>query len=603
MTVVCLASAKVYERCELARELRNVHRMPEHQIATWVCIAKHESLYNTSAHNPGSGDHGLFQISQIYWCSPPGQGYGCFKPCSAFADDDIADDVKCIRTIFEEHSRISGDGFNAWVVYPLYCKGDVSQYVQGCYDNIYEVPPVPTVKPQIDEDYDDGYEFPPLPVLPKNITYQEDHQYQYPELPRITSTFRPFDYSAYRQPETTTTIRNVYNSVEEYDDYSFPSLPPFPKHESELNQDVGRQDDFTSPPVSFIRTEETTYKPETTPPTTTINPRTNFDTFVKYSQGSYENTKDIYRTTSPQLTTKLPQTNPYDFSNIYKTTAEKFVPTTYSTTTIPKLQQHNPYDFSSLFSTKKLEESTEHSPKTTLKDFGTERTVTSVVPKRIYDFATVKPGAVKVNANPYDFSTLFAKASTKPAQEVTLKPYSVTTDLPTTTKSSNIYKSNPYDFSKLLNNQNPSSSTASVQLSTTRRPIIYKNNPYDFSNLFAKSQPSTTTTQKAVVGVFGSRIKQPPTTTTFTHLSFKPISTTKSPYNFADLFTTTSKPSSQSFLQSSSSISTVVTSNSTTPKDFREARQLGFIKFKTETKDYTFRRIGNGFRLIRKDGH
>lgn len=126
-----LATSKVYKRCELARELRDVHEIPSEQLATWVCIIKHESNFNTSALNPGSGDHGLFQISHMYWCAPV--GHACGVDCSALEDDDIEDDVVCARRIFRQHQRISGDGFNAWAVYPYYCKGDVSRYIKDCF--------------------------------------------------------------------------------------------------------------------------------------------------------------------------------------------------------------------------------------------------------------------------------------------------------------------------------------------------------------------------------------------------------------------------------------------------------------------------------------
>lgn len=127
-----LAASKVYTRCELAKELRDVHEVPEDQLATWICILKHESNLNTSAVNPGSGDHGLFQISHLYWCSPV--GHACGVECSALRDDDIEDDVVCARRIFRQHQRISGDGFNAWAVYRYYCKGDVGRYIEGCFD-------------------------------------------------------------------------------------------------------------------------------------------------------------------------------------------------------------------------------------------------------------------------------------------------------------------------------------------------------------------------------------------------------------------------------------------------------------------------------------
>lgn len=57
---------KIYNRCELAQELRYKHNMPLNQIHTWVCIAEKESSFDTRAvgrlNADGSGDHGLFQV-------------------------------------------------------------------------------------------------------------------------------------------------------------------------------------------------------------------------------------------------------------------------------------------------------------------------------------------------------------------------------------------------------------------------------------------------------------------------------------------------------------------------------------------------------------
>ncbi len=33
---------------------------------------------------------------------------------SDLLDDDVADDVRCVQEIYEEHKRLSGNGFNAW---------------------------------------------------------------------------------------------------------------------------------------------------------------------------------------------------------------------------------------------------------------------------------------------------------------------------------------------------------------------------------------------------------------------------------------------------------------------------------------------------------
>ncbi|XP_035914437.1 uncharacterized protein LOC118513127 [Anopheles stephensi] len=128
---------KVYDRCELANDLLHKFHLPKEQVATWVCIAYHESRFNTSAEGrlnaDGSGDHGLFQISDIYWCSPPGNGWACGVSCDALKDSDITDDVRCVRTIYDEHQRLSGDGFNAWSVYKPYCQGRSDSFVRGCF--------------------------------------------------------------------------------------------------------------------------------------------------------------------------------------------------------------------------------------------------------------------------------------------------------------------------------------------------------------------------------------------------------------------------------------------------------------------------------------
>lgn len=98
---------KIYERCELARELRHVHRIPFEQIGTWVCIAKHESEFNTSAigskNVDGSLDHGLFQINDHFWCSP--ERKGCGLTCAELENGDISDDVVCMMKVYREHKR------------------------------------------------------------------------------------------------------------------------------------------------------------------------------------------------------------------------------------------------------------------------------------------------------------------------------------------------------------------------------------------------------------------------------------------------------------------------------------------------------------------
>ncbi len=133
-------TGKIYDRCELAREFQQIHNIPMNEIPVWVCIAYYESKYNTSAvgrlNADGSADHGLFQISDIYWCSLSGRGNGCSISCSDLENSNITDDIHCIKQIYREHSKISGDGFTAWSVYLPYCKGMASQFTDGCFEEI-----------------------------------------------------------------------------------------------------------------------------------------------------------------------------------------------------------------------------------------------------------------------------------------------------------------------------------------------------------------------------------------------------------------------------------------------------------------------------------
>jgi lysozyme C len=69
--LVVVNEGKVFSRCALVKRLRQLGAN-RNQIATWVCIAKGESSYDTAAinhHNTdNSKDYGIFQINNRYWC-------------------------------------------------------------------------------------------------------------------------------------------------------------------------------------------------------------------------------------------------------------------------------------------------------------------------------------------------------------------------------------------------------------------------------------------------------------------------------------------------------------------------------------------------------
>lgn len=128
-------AGKIYERCELAKELRYKYNLPKDQIHHWVCIAQYQSNFNTSAltavQTSGSRNYGVFQISD-QWC---GGEKLCKISCSQLINSDISDDVKCIKNVFEEHNKISGNGFqHGWSSYEVYCKYQTSEYTRDCFE-------------------------------------------------------------------------------------------------------------------------------------------------------------------------------------------------------------------------------------------------------------------------------------------------------------------------------------------------------------------------------------------------------------------------------------------------------------------------------------
>lgn len=79
-----------------------------------MCIAQTVSNFNTAVQAPknadGSSSHGLFQISDQYWCDLNGNGKGCEMNCNDLKDSDITDDLVCVQKIFDEHARLFGNG-------------------------------------------------------------------------------------------------------------------------------------------------------------------------------------------------------------------------------------------------------------------------------------------------------------------------------------------------------------------------------------------------------------------------------------------------------------------------------------------------------------
>ncbi|EDM16624.1 rCG48647, isoform CRA_a [Rattus norvegicus] len=83
--------AKVFKHCELARILRSSALAGYRGVSleNWMCMAQHESNFDTEAINYNSTDqstdYGIFQINSRYWCNDgktPRAVNACGIPCS-----------------------------------------------------------------------------------------------------------------------------------------------------------------------------------------------------------------------------------------------------------------------------------------------------------------------------------------------------------------------------------------------------------------------------------------------------------------------------------------------------------------------------------------
>ncbi|CAG9864705.1 unnamed protein product [Phyllotreta striolata] len=128
------SDAKVFERCQLARELAK-HGVPDEQIPTFVCIASRESGGDSGKIDYKTGRHGVFQIDEHVWCSPYERpGRECEASCSSFRDDFIGDDIACAMKIYKDTKQLSSVGYDAWGSYWEHCaSGNNLEYVEGCY--------------------------------------------------------------------------------------------------------------------------------------------------------------------------------------------------------------------------------------------------------------------------------------------------------------------------------------------------------------------------------------------------------------------------------------------------------------------------------------
>ncbi|CAM4570107.1 unnamed protein product [Lepidochelys kempii] len=110
--VACLLvgnMGKIFRRCELAQVLHQagMDGFRGYSLADWLCMAFHESRFNTDTVDheaDGSTDNGIFQINSRQWCDDYKRSARnlCHMHCSDLLTSNINDDIVCAMQIVQQ---------------------------------------------------------------------------------------------------------------------------------------------------------------------------------------------------------------------------------------------------------------------------------------------------------------------------------------------------------------------------------------------------------------------------------------------------------------------------------------------------------------------
>ncbi|XP_007936067.1 alpha-lactalbumin [Orycteropus afer afer] len=120
--------AKQFTKCELSQVLKDLVGYRGITLQEWSCTLFHMNSYNTQAivHNNGSTEYGLFQISNKSWCKDdqiPQSRNICDISCDKFLDDDLTDDIMCVKKILDK------EGIDHWLAHKPLCSEELDQWL------------------------------------------------------------------------------------------------------------------------------------------------------------------------------------------------------------------------------------------------------------------------------------------------------------------------------------------------------------------------------------------------------------------------------------------------------------------------------------------
>lgn len=117
---------KVYDECDLAEELYKKHNVSRNEIYKHFCIIANYDTSTATKH----GFLGIYRIGMKWWCGQDVPGGKCNIKCSDLLDDDISDDVACMKEILEEH------GLQGWQKSKKDCLELYEEDVKNCFKNM-----------------------------------------------------------------------------------------------------------------------------------------------------------------------------------------------------------------------------------------------------------------------------------------------------------------------------------------------------------------------------------------------------------------------------------------------------------------------------------
>ncbi|XP_068418040.1 alpha-lactalbumin [Eschrichtius robustus] len=119
--------AEQLTKCEVFQRLKDLDGYGGVTLPEWVCTVFHTSGCDTQTvvNNNGSTEYGLFQINNKIWCRDnhiPHSRDICGISCDKFLDDDLTDDIMCVKKILDNV------GINYWLAHKALCSEKLDQW-------------------------------------------------------------------------------------------------------------------------------------------------------------------------------------------------------------------------------------------------------------------------------------------------------------------------------------------------------------------------------------------------------------------------------------------------------------------------------------------